>query len=407
MCIAANTILTIVLVMILGLIIVRFVLAIAFDWFLSWQLGKIEANKSLFAKRKSIVNVLNVNDRLVTAATHPQSFSLFERVNFKHQYKDLYTMCLVTCYSEDEAGLRTTLDSLAMTDYNSEHKMIFIVADGVVKGAGNPKPTGEIILDMIDLDPGFHGPVEWVEDGKGGKVILCANAQPQSYVAIGQGSKRHNMAKTYCGTYTCQNRSVAVILVYKCGTPAEASAAKPGNRGKRDSQILLMDFLSKTMFDEPSSPFQFDLFCKWTHIMTLQNGGRKRVTPDLFEIVLMVDADTKVLPDALTKMVAVMQRDPTVMGLCGETRIMNKNESWVTMIQVFEYYISHHLAKAFESIFGGYALVIYFPCLRVLIAVSLVCRDVFACTETNLPNQSTLIYGIKCGFRKKNVLGCR
>jgi len=53
------------------------------------------------------------------------------------------------------------------------------------------------------------------------------------------------------------------------------------------------------------------------------------------------------------------------MGLCGETRIANKRDSWVTMIQgtsisqpngltvVFEYYISHHLGKGFESVFGG------------------------------------------------------
>lgn len=41
------------------------------------------------------------------------------------------------------------------------------------------------------------------------------------------------------------------------------------------------------------------------------------------------------------------------MGLCGETRIANKSASYVSMIQVFEYYISHHLTKSFESVFGG------------------------------------------------------
>lgn len=41
------------------------------------------------------------------------------------------------------------------------------------------------------------------------------------------------------------------------------------------------------------------------------------------------------------------------MGVCGETRIANKRQSWVTAIQVYEYFISHHLAKAFESVFGG------------------------------------------------------
>ena len=52
-------------------------------------------------------------------------------------------------------------------------------------------------------------------------------------------------------------------------------------------------------------------------------------------------------------MIAVMIQDAGIMGLCGETKIDNKWESWVSMIQVFEYYISHHFTKAFESVFGG------------------------------------------------------
>ncbi|KNE72618.1 hypothetical protein AMAG_20482 [Allomyces macrogynus ATCC 38327] len=90
---------------------------------------------------------------------------------------------------------------------------------------------------------------------------------------------------------------------------------------------------------------QFDLFFK-LYALT-------GVNPMAYEICLMVDADTKVLPDSLARMVACMAQDKSIMGLCGETRIENKAESWVTAIQVFEYYISHHLGKAFESIFGG------------------------------------------------------
>ena len=48
-----------------------------------------------------------------------------------------------------------------------------------------------------------------------------------------------------------------------------------------------------------------------------------------------------------------MQHDSFIMGVCGETRIANKRQSWVTAIQVYEYFISHHLAKGFESVFGG------------------------------------------------------
>ena len=170
---------------------------------------------------------------------------------------------------------------------------------------------------------------------------------PQSYLAIGAGLKRHNMAKVYVGHYVKSKRRLRTILVVKCGTEEERTAGvKAGNRGKRDSQMILMSFFRRVMFNELFTPLDFDLFHKITHITM-------GVTPDMFEIILMVDADTKVAPDSLSRMVAAMARDEKVMGLCGETRIANKSESWVSRIQVFEYYLSHHMAKAFESMFGG------------------------------------------------------
>lgn len=66
-----------------------------------------------------------------------------------------------------------------------------------------------------------------------------------------------------------------------------------------------------------------------------------------------MDADTKVYPDSLKHLVNCMHADNAIMGVCGETRIANKRQSWVTAIQVYEYFISHHLVKAFESVFGG------------------------------------------------------
>jgi len=48
-----------------------------------------------------------------------------------------------------------------------------------------------------------------------------------------------------------------------------------------------------------------------------------------------------------------MMHDKKVLGVCGETSIANAKHSIITMMQVYEYYISHHLAKAFESLFGS------------------------------------------------------
>lgn len=248
-----------------------------------------------------------------------------------------HTMCLVTAYSEGEEGIRTTLDSIATTDYPNSHKCIVVICDGIIKGKGEAVSTPDVCLGMMR---DHSTPPELV--------------QPFSYVAVASGSKRHNMAKVYCGFYDYGAQSqipvdrqqrVPMMVIVKCGTPAEEGRSKPGNRGKRDSQIILMSFLQKVMFDERMTELEYEMF----------NGMWKvtGISPDYYEIVLMVDADTKVFPDSLTHMVSAMVKDPEIMGLCGETKIANKRDSWVTAIQVFEYFVSHHLAKSFESVFGG------------------------------------------------------
>ena len=105
-----------------------------------------------------------------------------------------------------------------------------------------------------------------------------------------------------------------------------------------------MNFLSRIMFDDRMTPLDYELFYRIQHIAT---------TADKYEVALMVDADTKVAPDSLDHMINAMKNDVAIMGLCGETRIANKTASWTSAMQVFEYYISHHLGKAFESVFGG------------------------------------------------------
>ncbi|EDO17452.1 hypothetical protein Kpol_1037p49 [Vanderwaltozyma polyspora DSM 70294] len=248
----------------------------------------------------------------------------------------IHTICCVTCYSEGEQGIRSTLDSLTTTDYPNSHKLLMVLCDGLIKGSGNDKTTPETVLEMMtDF------------------VIPPDEVQAYSYVAVASGTKRHNMAKIYAGFYKYDDETVPserqqhvpMIVVVKCGTPDEQGSAKPGNRGKRDSQIILMSFLQKITFDERMSELEFQMLKNIWRITGLM--------ADFYETVLMVDADTKVYPDSLTHMVAEMVRDPMIMGLCGETKIANKRQSWVTAIQVFEYYISHHQSKAFESVFGS------------------------------------------------------
>ncbi|KAI8873304.1 hypothetical protein GQ42DRAFT_118094, partial [Ramicandelaber brevisporus] len=253
-----------------------------------------------------------------------------------YDFRLAHTILMVTCYSEGMQGIRSTLDSLAASDYPDSHKMLFVICDGVITGAGESMSTPASCLSMMtDF------------------VIPPERVRAYSYVAVADGQKRHNMAKVYAGFYqpdefspeAARTSRTPMILVVKCGPKAERRDRKPGNRGKRDSQIVLMSFLQRAIFDDRMTELEYELF----NAIWAITG----VTPDTFELLLMVDADTKVFPDALTRMVAAMVQDNRVMGLCGETKIANKRDSWVTMIQVFEYYFAHHQAKAFESVFGG------------------------------------------------------
>jgi len=51
-------------------------------------------------------------------------------------------------------------------------------------------------------------------------------------------------------------------------------------RGKRDSQLVLMNFFSRVTYNDRMTPLDFDLFRK-IHVLM-------GVTPDFFEVCLMV-----------------------------------------------------------------------------------------------------------------------
>ncbi|ORX95363.1 hypothetical protein K493DRAFT_160618, partial [Basidiobolus meristosporus CBS 931.73] len=307
------------MVIILGVVLSRFIMAVIFDWFLSFDLAKPPS--------KSAPKPLKISQSTPWIHSNNSSSTSMASGQTLVETNDLFTVLLVTCYSEGESSLRCTIESLAVTDYSDRHKLLFIIADGIITGSGNDKSTPDICVDLIDIDPAFSNP------------------EPQSYAAVAAGSKRHNMAKVYAGHFNHQGHRVPTVVVVKCGNPEEQDQPKPGNRGKRDSQIILINFFSRVTYNDRMTPLDFDLFRKINHLMG--------VTPDYFEVVLMVDADTKVYPDSLQLLLNCVQNDPLIMGLCGETRIANKRDSWVTAIQVFEYYISHHLGKGFESVFGG------------------------------------------------------
>ncbi|KAG1857448.1 glycosyltransferase family 2 protein [Suillus subluteus] len=187
------------------------------------------------------------------------------------EMQDKFILCQIPCYTEGEDSLRRTIDSLA---------------------SGNDRTTPRIVLDILGVDPKL-------------------DPEPLLFKSIGEGSKQLNYGKVYSGLYEFEGHVVPYMVVVKVGKPTERS--KPGNRGKRDSQILLMHYLNRVHFDAPMSPLELEIYHQMRNVIGID--------PAFYEYIFTVDADTE--------------------------------GSWWTMIQVYEYYISHHLSKAFESLFGS------------------------------------------------------
>ncbi|MBW0473377.1 hypothetical protein O181_013092 [Austropuccinia psidii MF-1] len=235
-----------------------------------------------------------------------------------------FVIIQIPCYTEGEESLRRAIDSVTQLKYDDKRKLLFVVCDGMIIGSGNDRPTPRIVLDILGSDPN-------------------QNPEALSILSLGEGSKQHNMAKVYSGLYESGGHVVPYIVLAKCGKPTERS--RPGNRGKRDSQMMLMRLFNRVHFDAPMSPCELELYHQIKNVIG--------VNPAFYEYVLMIDADTTVDKFSLNRMISAMMHDQRIIGLCGETSLANARHSWTTMMQVYEYFISHHLAKAFESLFGS------------------------------------------------------
>lgn len=229
---------------------------------------------------------------------------------------------MVPCFNEGEKELGKTINSVLKTEYPEENKMILVIADGIITGKGEVSSTPEILAKIF----GFE-----------------INADDISYEYQSIGEIPCNRARVYSGVYTKSGKNLKYIVIIKSGNRSEQSTSKPGNRGKRDSQLIVMNFLNRVCYNR--SLFGLDL--KFKAALNQHDFNEKHL-----HLLMTIDADTRVSKQSISHMVFNMNKNENVMALCGETKVDNKMASWITMIQVFEYYINHHMKKAFESVFG-------------------------------------------------------
>jgi chitin synthase len=193
---------------------------------------------------------------------------------------DKFVLCQIPCYTEGEDSLRRTIDSLAALNYDDKRKLLFIICDGNIIGSGNDRTTPRIVLDILGVDPKL-------------------DPEPLLFKSVGEGSKQLNYGKVYSGLYEFEGHVVPYVLVslptkslvnvyhrymvvVKVGKPTERS--KPGNRGKRDSQILLLHYLNRVHFDAPMSPMELEIYHQMRNVIGID--------PAFYEYIFTIDADT-------------------------------------------------------------------------------------------------------------------
>ena len=188
--------------------------------------------------------------------------------------QDKFVICQVPAYTEGEDSLRKGLDSLTALAYDNKRKLICVICDGMIVGGGNDRPTPKIVLDILGVDPKIDPP-----------------ALP--FKSVGDGSEQLNYGKVYSGLYEYEGNVVPYIVVVKVGKESEQRKSKPGNRGKRDSQAMLMSFLNRVHHRSAMNPLELEIFHQINNIIG--------VDPELYEYLFMVDADTKVKEDSLNR----------------------------------------------------------------------------------------------------------
>ncbi|KAI9250725.1 chitin synthase-domain-containing protein [Sporodiniella umbellata] len=258
--------------------------------------------------------------------TNLSRLSFVQRVLFKsHARPPLNRACphillLIPFFSEPAETIRYALDSLARTTYPDSRKMLFFVCDGV--SLCGDRTNYRHVLDALGYS---------------------ASGEPEAraYVSLGQGQRRVNYARVYAGFYESGRHRVPFMMVVKVGSPDEN-----GNRGKRDSLLIVLSFLERSL--NPAhhriQPLEFELYHQCSHLLGIQ--------PSLFKYLLVADADMQVQDDVLDRLAARLEADPRMLAVSGHVRPANPEENLVTMLQIFPIYMTHYASLAYEACLG-------------------------------------------------------
>ncbi|RUS31881.1 chitin synthase-domain-containing protein [Jimgerdemannia flammicorona] len=248
-----------------------------------------------------------------------------------------HCILMVPCYAEPPEILRETIESLARSSYDDKRRLLMFVCDGVVTGLQSTRETHQLVLEIL----GYGGP----------------DPTRQAYISQGQNAKKTNFAKVYSGYYeTGSTHRVPYIVIVKIGNSMEIvkignsmenRCPKPGNRGKRDSMLMAFAFLERCMDLKANliTPFEYELYHQMYDVLGID--------PRLFKYFMVIDADTRVRTEAVQRMVDKMESNEELLAVSGDVRPANPDVNIVTMLQIFQFYLTYNATVASEACLGS------------------------------------------------------
>ena len=210
--------------------------------------------------------------------------------------------------------LNKTIKSVTDTTYPADNKVFIAIADGQITGRGEPASTPQIL----------------------GHILGYENDKVESHNTVHKyksvGTITDNYAQIHYGTTAA--KGLKYLVIEKVGTNNERDSPRAGNRGKRDSLVIMMGLLNRIHYGKDLTSLDIAIVDALDYL---------QVSIDDVEHLLAIDADTRISKMSISYMVAAMKDEDDILALCGETKVDNKTQSWVTGLQVFEYYQSHHM----------------------------------------------------------------
>ena len=249
----------------------------------------------------------------------------------------------IPLYNEDFETIKSTIDSVCKLQYNLENILILIVVDGIVNNSKNDDSTTDFTLLNEVLNNSKY------------KEDYSSNRLYNDLIHY-----KDNRLKIYNGVYNEVNYSV----ILKCGNEVEmeTGSLKKGNRGKKDSALIIYEtiyHMSKEIIDRGSNGYdieykesneyeessysliarclQYGIDSKYQHIMEYSH-------------MLIIDCDTDVHENGLILLLNYLHLNDKCIAVCGQTIVKNNSENFITVVQSFEYFMSHLLLKIFEHI---------------------------------------------------------